>query len=135
LTTADLPHLNVALNAASAVLLTSGFICIRMGRVIWHRRLMLSATVCACTFLVSYVIYHISIGGGKKYTGAYPQFYFPMLISHVLLAIVNVPLVVVSLRRAFRGRFDLHRKVARITLPVWWYVSVTGVLVYVMLYV
>lgn len=124
----------MTLNALCAVLLTAGFIAIRTRRVALHRALMLSATTCAVLFLISYVIYHISIGGGKKYVGPYGAAYFPILISHVLLAIVNVPMVVTTLRRALGNRFDLHRRIARITLPLWWYVSVTGVVVYVMLY-
>lgn len=129
-----LPHVNVTLNATSAVLLTAGFLAIRARKVELHRGLMLAATICACLFLVSYVIYHVKIGGGKKYTGTYSTIYFPILISHVVLAVVNVPMVITTLRRALGQRYELHRRIARVTLPLWWYVSVTGVVVYVMLY-
>lgn len=129
-----LPHVNVTLNATSAVLLTAGFAAIRARRISLHRGLMLAATICAGLFLISYVVYHAKIGGGKKYTGPYGGVYFPILISHVVLAAVNLPMVVTTLRRALGGRYELHRRIARVTLPLWWYVSVTGVLVYVMLY-
>ena len=132
---ADLPTLNALLNATSAVLLTAGYAMIRRGRIDAHRLCMLAACGSSALFLISYVIYHLNVGS-VPYTGQGPArvFYFAVLISHVILAAVIGPLAVVTLAHALRDRFDRHRRIARWTLPLWLYVSVTGIIVYVMLY-
>jgi uncharacterized membrane protein YozB (DUF420 family) len=131
----DLPLLNASLNATSAILLTTGYILIRRGHVRRHKAMMISACVVSALFLTSYVIYHAS-AGSRPFPGRGPirVFYFAVLISHVLLAAAIVPLVLVTLTRGLRERFDAHVRVARWTFPIWVYVSVTGVLVYLMLY-
>ncbi|GJM25347.1 MAG: hypothetical protein DHS20C16_17620 [Phycisphaerae bacterium] len=133
----DLPHLNVSLNALSAVLLTTGYWAIKTRRVSLHKGCMIAAMTAAGAFLVSYVIYHTAIGGGKKYTGEgiLRTVYFAILIPHVVLAAVNLPMVIVTATRAFKGDFERHKKIARITFPLWAFVSVSGVVVYLMLYV
>jgi len=132
---AALPTVNACLNATSAVLLVSGFAAIRRKNVTAHRRFMLAALACSTLFLVSYVVYHVQVGS-MKFTGEgwVRPVYFTILISHTVLAVAVVPLAIVTLVRALRERFDRHRRIARITLPVWLYVSVTGVVVYWMLY-
>jgi len=130
----DLPHLNVALNALSAVLLTCGYVAIRCGRPILHRNLMIAAMAAAAAFLTSYLIYHFGVQLTKKYTGAWGWVYYPILLVHVIGAMVNLPMVIATATRAFRGQFERHKRIARVTLPLWWFVSVTGVIVYVMLY-
>lgn len=135
MTAADLPHLNAALNALSTLLLLRGFYLIRSRRIEAHRRTMLAAFVASGLFLTSYVIYHAQIGS-KPFpgTGLVRAIYFTILVPHVLLAAGVLPLAIVTLRRGLR-RDDLrHRRLARWTLPLWLFVSVTGVLVYVMLY-
>ena len=134
--TTDLPTLNALLNTTSAVLLTAGYAMIRRGRVDAHRRCMLTACGTSALFLISYVIYHLNVGS-VPYTGQGPArvFYFAVLISHIILAALIGPLVIVTLVRALRERFESHRSIARWTLPLWLYVSVTGIIVYVMLYV
>jgi uncharacterized membrane protein YozB (DUF420 family) len=130
-----LPHLNAALNAASFVLLVAGFYFISRRRVYAHRACMLAALAVSCLFLVSYVVYHAQYGSVRfKGQGLVRPLYFSILISHVTLAAGIVPLVVVTLRRALRGDFVRHRRIARWTYPLWLYVSVTGVVVYLMLY-
>jgi uncharacterized membrane protein YozB (DUF420 family) len=131
----DLPLLNASLNATSAILLTTGYILIRRGHVRRHKAMMISACVVSALFLTSYVIYHAN-AGSKPFAGRGPVrvFYFAVLISHVLLAAAIVPLVLVTLARGLRERFDAHVRIARWTFPIWVYVSVTGVLVYLMLY-
>jgi uncharacterized membrane protein YozB (DUF420 family) len=131
----DLPALNAALNAASAVLLATGFILIRAGRREAHKRAMVAALVCSALFLSSYLIYHAQVGSVRfRGQGAIRLVYFAILISHTILAVTVVPLALVTLVHALRARFDRHRRIARITLPIWGYVSVTGVVVYWMLY-
>ncbi|HRX84956.1 MAG TPA: DUF420 domain-containing protein [Phycisphaerae bacterium] len=130
----DLPHLNVILNAATAVLLTAGYIAIRRGRVIVHRNIMIAAMITAAAFLTSYLTYHFGVRLTKKYEGPWGWFYYPTLLIHVVGAMVNAPMVVMTATRAFRGQFPRHVRIARLTLPLWWFVSVTGVIVYFMLY-
>jgi len=131
----DLPTLNAALNATSALLLALGYVLIRSGRREAHRRVMLAAVATSAAFLVSYLIYHFQVGSVRfQGQGAIRTAYFSVLISHTLLAIVVFPLVLATLRRALTARFDAHRRLARLTLPLWGYVSVTGVVVYWMLY-
>jgi uncharacterized membrane protein YozB (DUF420 family) len=131
----DLPALNATLNATSAVLLLIGYALIRRGHIRRHRAVMISACVTSTLFLTSYVIYHANIGS-KPFPGRGPVriVYFTILLTHVLLAITVLPLAFVTLARGLRGRFDRHVAVARWTFPIWLYVSVTGVIVYLMLY-
>jgi uncharacterized membrane protein YozB (DUF420 family) len=129
------PFLNACLNLSSAVLLVLGFSFIRRGRVEAHRKSMLAAVACSVLFLISYVVYHYSAGSVKyQGTGVLRGVYFTILISHTILAVVVVPLVITSLTYALKSRFDRHRRWARRTFPVWIYVSITGVVVYLMLY-
>jgi uncharacterized membrane protein YozB (DUF420 family) len=131
----DLPALNASLNALATVFLIAGYVCIRQGRIAAHRACMVSALVTSVLFLTSYVIYHANVGSRPfTGTGVVRTVYFAILISHVLLAIAIVPLVLVTVSRALAERFDAHRRIARITWPLWIYVSVTGVIVYAMLY-
>ena len=131
----DLPTLNAILNATSAVLLLTGWWLIRRGRRIAHRRAMLAALATSTLFLASYLAYHFEVGS-VRFTGQGPirTVYFVILVGHTVLAVAIVPLVLVTLRRALRGRFEAHRAVARITLPLWLWVSLSGVVVYWMLY-
>ena len=132
---ADLPTLNAALNATSGVLLLTGYVLIRNGHIEAHRRAMISAFVCSAAFLTSYVIYHAQ-AGSKPFTGTgvARTIYFSILIPHVVLAAAVLPMAMLTLRRGLTRNDAAHRRIARITLPVWLFVSVTGVVVYVMLY-
>ena len=127
--------LNASLNGLSAVLLTCGYAAIRAGKRERHKRFMISAFIVSCAFLASYLVYHYRVGH-VAFTGQgwIRPVYFTLLISHTILAVVIVPLILVTLRRAWVERFDKHRVIARWTLPLWLYVSVTGVIVYVLLY-
>jgi uncharacterized membrane protein YozB (DUF420 family) len=130
-----LPAVNATLNAISAVFLTMGWLFIRQRQVDRHRLCMLSAFGTSALFLTSYVVYHANVGS-VPFTGqgAIRVVYFAILITHVVLAAAILPLALVTLSRALSRRFDRHRKIARWTLPIWLYVSVTGVVIYVMLY-
>ncbi len=130
-----LPHLNALLNAISFILLLVGFYFIRRRRITAHLATMLSALVVSTLFLLSYVIYHYNYGS-VPFTGQgiVRPIYFIILITHVVLAIVIVPLILLTLRRALRGDFSRHRRIARWTYPLWLYVSITGVVVYLLLY-
>jgi putative membrane protein len=129
------PALNALLNLLSALFLTVGFIQIRNGRMRRHRAFMLAAFATSSVFLGSYLAYHYSAGSTRfQGQGWIRPTYFAILISHSFLAALVVPLVLVTLSRGLRERFPAHRRVARWTLPIWLYVSVTGVVVYVMLY-
>ena len=135
MTVRDLPALNAVLNATSAVLLFAGWRLIRRGRREAHRRAMLAAVGCSTLFLVSYLVYHAQVGSVRfQGQGLLRAVYFTILITHTILATAIVPLVLLTLVRALQQRFDRHRRLARITLPLWGYVSVTGVAIYVMLY-
>ena len=128
------PALNATLNGTSAVLIATGRALIRRGQVTLHRVCMIAAVVCSSAFLVSYLWYHAHVGSVRfPGRGMIRLVYFAILISHTLLAAIVVPLVIVTLVRALRARFDRHRAVARWTYPIWLYVSVTGVVIYVML--
>lgn len=130
-----LPHLNAFLNATSAVLLFAGYSFIRNGRVNAHKRCQLSAVAASVVFLISYLTYHYFHGATRfPGQGIARPIYFTILISHTILAVVIVPLVAITLVRALRADFIRHRRIARVTLPLWLYVSITGVIVYVMLY-
>jgi uncharacterized membrane protein YozB (DUF420 family) len=131
----SLPHLNAALNAASAVLLITGWILIKQRRIEQHRGCMIAAVLMSSLFLLSYVIYHANVGSRPfPGTGLIRTVYFAILIPHVILAAAVLPPILITFTRGLR-RDDLrHRKIARKTLPVWLFVSVTGVIVYLMLY-
>jgi putative membrane protein len=135
LTVADLPALNAILNATSAVLLSIGFILITRRRIDAHRRFMIAAFCTSALFLTSYLVYHAHIGS-KPYpgTGIMRTIYFSILIPHIILAAAVLPLAIVTLSRGLRMDVARHRKIAKITLPIWLFVSVTGVIVYLMLY-
>lgn len=131
----DLPALNATLNATSFVLLTTGWFLIRSGRRQAHKRCMIAALVVSAAFLTSYVIYHLEVGSVPfQKTGWIRTLYFAVLIPHVILAAAIVPMILITVSRALSNRFDKHKQIARITLPLWLYVSVTGVIVYLMLY-
>ncbi len=131
----NLPHLNAMLNATSAVLLTAGFVCIVRRRVAAHRACMLAAFATSALFLACYLVYHYHVGHvAYSGRGAIRAVYLTILASHVLLAVLVLPLALATLYRAFRADFPRHRRIARWTLPIWLYVSVTGVVVYWMLY-
>jgi uncharacterized membrane protein YozB (DUF420 family) len=131
----DFPAIDATLNAASAVLLATGYVCIRRRKIIAHRTCMLSAVVSSSLFLICYLWYHWHHGVTRfRGTGAVRSFYFALLGTHTVLAALIVPLVVVTLVRALRHHFGKHKRIARWTLPLWVYVSVTGVLVYWILY-
>jgi uncharacterized membrane protein YozB (DUF420 family) len=131
----DLPALNACLNAISAALLSYGWVLIKRGRIEQHRRCMLAAFGTSALFLASYVVYHANIGS-RPFQGQGPirVVYFAILITHVVLAAAILPLSLVTLRRGLTAQYDRHRRIARWTLPIWLYVSITGVIVYVMLY-
>lgn len=130
------PALNATLNGIAAILLVCGYAAIRAGKMEVHKKFMLSAFFVSCAFLVSYVIYHVRIHQVIHFQGQgwIRPVYFTLLISHTILAVVIVPLILITLRRAWTERFDQHRRIARWTLPLWFYVSVTGVIVYFMVY-
>ena len=130
-----LPHLNAALNAASAVLLVTGWILIKQRRIEQHRGCMIAAVVVSSLFLLSYVIYHANVGS-KPFpgTGFIRTVYFAILIPHVILAAAVLPPILITFTRGLRRDDIRHRRLARKTLPVWLFVSVTGVIVYLMLY-
>jgi putative membrane protein len=131
----DLPAVNATLNATAAVLLVWGYILIRRRSIAAHRRVMLTAFATSSVFLTCYLIYHYNVGSvAFPRTGAIRTVYLSILATHTVLAATVPPLAIITLSRGLRGRFDPHRKIARWTLPVWLYVSVTGVVVYWMLY-
>jgi uncharacterized membrane protein YozB (DUF420 family) len=131
----SLPSLNALLNATSAVLLLTGWRLIRSGRRDAHRRTMIAAFAVSSLFLASYLVYHAQVGS-VRFTGSGPvrTVYFTLLLSHTVLAAAIVPLVLVTLARGLRERFDAHRRLARYTFPLWLWVSLSGVAVYWMLY-
>ena len=131
----DLPTVNAALNATSAVLLASGYRYIRRRQVAAHQRCMIAACVTSTLFLLSYLIYHYNVGSMPfRGQGWVRPIYFTILISHTILAAAIVPLVLVTLFRAWKADFAKHARIAKWTLPIWLYVSVTGVVIYWMLY-
>ena len=131
----DLPALNATLNATCAILLSIGWWLIRRGRVAQHRKVMIAAFCTSIAFLVSYLTYHAQVGS-VHFTGRGPirAVYFAILLTHTILAAVIVPLVLVTLTRGLKRQDARHRAIARWTMPIWLYVSVTGVVVYLMLY-
>ena len=128
--------LNASLNGVSAVLLAGGYAAIRAGKREVHKRFMISAFAVSTIFLISYIIHHIRAKQLVLFQGQgwIRPVYFALLTSHTILAIVIVPLILITLRRAWLEKFDKHRLIARWTLPLWFYVSVTGVIVYLMVY-
>jgi uncharacterized membrane protein YozB (DUF420 family) len=135
MTPADLPTVNASLNAISAALLVVGYLLIRARRIEAHRWVMITAFGCSVAFLVSYLVYHLRVGTVRfSGSGAPRTAYLAILATHTLLAAAVPVLATITLSRALRRRFDRHRRIARWTLPIWLYVSVTGVVVYWMLY-
>ena len=131
----DLPVLNAVLNGTAATLLVIGWILIKRGQRQAHKRVMLAAVACSAAFLVSYLAYHFQVGSVRfQGTGLVRTVYLSILLTHTVLATVIVPLVLVTLNHGLRERFDRHRRIARWTMPLWLYVSVTGVVIYWMLY-
>ena len=129
------PAINAALNGASAILLTTGRVLIGRKRIAQHRACMIAAFITSSVFLVCYLYYHAHVGSVRfPGQGWVRPVYFGILISHTVLAAAVVPLVLLSLNYGLRSRFDRHRRISRWTFPVWLYVSLTGVLVYIMLY-
>ena len=131
----DMPAINASLNAISAVLLTAGYLFIRRRRITAHKACMISAFVASTLFLACYLVYHFKAGHVKfQGEGIVRGLYLAILLSHVVLAFAVLPLSLTTLTFALRERFDRHKRIARCTLPIWLYVSVTGVVVYWMLY-
>ena len=136
MTVRDLPAVNASLNALATILLIYGYTLIRQGKREQHKRVMLSAFAVSVIFLICYLIYHYEVGSVPyQGQGTMRIIYFTILISHVILAAIVPVLAIMTLWRAFQERFDKHRKIAKITLPIWLYVSITGVVVYLMLYI
>lgn len=131
----DLPALNATLNALSAIFLTTGYVLIRRGRRKLHERCMLAALTTSALFLVSYVVYHVNTGSRPfPGQGVVRVVYFAILITHVTLAVAILPLALTTAARGLTAQYDRHVRIARWTLPLWLYVSVTGVVIYLMLY-
>ena len=131
----DLPAVNASLNAISGILLVIAYVLIRQRRIQQHRAVMLAAFTTSALFLVCYVVYHAQVGS-VRFTrqGFVRPLYFTILSTHVVLAAAVLPLAIMTLSRGLKGHYDRHRRIARWTFPIWLYVSVTGVLVYVLLY-
>jgi uncharacterized membrane protein YozB (DUF420 family) len=131
----DLPAVNATLNGTAAVLLVWGRFLIAQRRIEQHKKVMISAFCVSIAFLICYLIYHSQVGSVHyPHTGPIRMVYFTILITHTLLAVTVPFLAVITLRRGLAGRFGAHQKIARWTFPIWLYVSVTGVIVYLMLY-
>lgn len=132
----DLPAINAALNGLAAILLIAGYTLIRQRRIEAHRKVMMTAFGVSMAFLVCYLVYHWMVRGSVHYPepGPIKYLYYTILTTHTLLAVTVPVLAIITLNRALRARFDKHRRIARWTLPIWLYVSVTGVVVYLMLY-
>ncbi|MEE2961259.1 MAG: DUF420 domain-containing protein [Myxococcota bacterium] len=129
-----LPLVNATLNALTALLLVIGTVLIKLRRITEHRRVMLAAFTSSILFLVTYVVYHWFKAGPKPYLGDFKVIYYSILISHIVLAAAVIPLALFTLFRGWTGDIGNHRRIAKITLPIWLYVSMTGVLIYWMLY-
>ena len=135
ITISDLPTVNASLNTISTILLTIGFFMIRRRNIVAHRNCMIAAFVVSGLFLTSYLIYHYHAGSTPfEGSGWIRSVYFAVLIPHIILAAAILPLALITLYFALRKRFTKHRRIARWTLPIWLYVSVTGIIVYWMLY-
>ncbi|MEO5803805.1 MAG: DUF420 domain-containing protein [Verrucomicrobiota bacterium] len=135
MTLSDLPPINAGLNSLSTVFLTLGYIFIRRKKIAAHRNCMIAAFCTSTIFLICYLVYHYNAG---RTTFKDPQwfrpFYLGLLLTHTVLAVVIVPMILMTLNRAMKARYELHKKIARWTWPLWMYVSVTGVLIYFLLY-
>ena len=129
-----LPHVNAFLNLITTILLIIGFVLIKQKKREMHRSVMLTAFFTSALFLVSYVIYHWFKSGPKIYTGDLATIYYPILITHIILAMVILPMAMITLYRGWVIQLPQHRKIARITFPIWLYVSITGIIIYIMLY-
>ncbi len=129
-----LPKVNATLNCITAILLVIGYVLIRKKKRLAHKNVMLTSFGTSAAFLITYIIYHWFKSGPKLYTGDYVSFYYFILITHIVLAAAIIPMALITLYRGWTDQITKHRKIAKITLPVWLYVSVTGVLVYNMLY-
>lgn len=136
MTAHDLPAVNASLNGLSAVLLGCGYMFIRQGNKTAHRNCMIAAFITSCIFLACYLTYHFAVRTITHFVNPpwFRPIYLTILLTHTLLAVVIVPLILITLNRARNQRFELHKKIARWTLPLWMYVSVTGVVVYLLLY-
>ena len=131
----DLPAVNASLNAVSGVLLLCGYTLMRLRRIDLHRKFMIAAFAVSSLFLICYLVYHAQVGSVPfPRQGFVRPLYFTILITHVVLAATVPPLAIVSMTRGLQGRYPQHRRIARWTFPIWLYVSVTGVLVYILLY-
>lgn len=132
----DLPLINACLNGLSTVLLTAGFIAIKKKNEELHKKLMISAFITSAVFLACYLYYHFT-AGHFKFTGegAIRTVYFLILVPHILLAMIMLPMIIMTFLRAFKGQWEKHRKIAKITFPIWLYVSFTGVILYLYIYV
>jgi len=133
---ADLPVANACLNGLSAVFLTAGYLFIRRGHQAAHRNCMISAVSTSTLFLISYLTYHFTVRTVTRFKDPewFRPIYLTILVTHTILAAAIIPLVLMTLRRALKGRFVLHKRIARLTWPIWMYVSVTGVVIYLLLY-
>ncbi len=130
-----LPGVNAFLNGCSGILLITAYIFIKQRKINLHRNTMLAATAVSILFLISYLVYHSQAGSTPfQGTGGVRIMYFSILISHTVLAMVNLPLVIITIKRGLSGVYPRHRKIARLTLPIWLYISVTGVIIYMLLY-
>ena len=135
MTVHDLPAVNASLNAVSGVLLVGGYTLMRLRRIDLHRKVMIAAFATSSLFLVCYLVYHAQVGSVPfPRHGFVRSLYFTILITHVVLAATVPPLAIITMTRGLQGRYPQHRRIARWTFPIWMYVSVTGVLVYVLLY-
>ena len=130
----SLPLANALLNLATTILLIIGYVLIRLKKREMHRAVMLTAFFSSALFLVSYVIYHWFKSGPKAYTGDWVSVYYPVLISHIILAAAILPLAMVTLYRGWIVQIQEHKKITKITYPIWMYVSITGIIIYLMLY-
>ncbi|MCX7701867.1 MAG: DUF420 domain-containing protein [Gemmataceae bacterium] len=131
----DLPTVNAVLNATSTVLIIGGYLAVRARRIRLHQGLMLTALATSALFLTSYLVYHFVVRSGEatRYEGEFRSVYLALLLSHTVLAAVAAPMVLATVFLALRGRIDSHRRFAKVTLPIWLYVSVTGVVIYFIL--
>ena len=136
MTVQDLPFINACLNGLATVFLTLGFVFIKKGNKIAHRNCMISAFVTSAVFLACYLTYHINTSAVTRFVEPawFRPIYLVLLLTHVVLAVVILPLIFITLSRALKERFEQHRKIARWTWPLWMYVSITGVLIYLLLY-
>tara|TARA_B110000438_G_C15513888_1_gene521128 strand:+ start:176 stop:700 length:525 start_codon:yes stop_codon:yes gene_type:complete len=130
----SLPFINASLNSLTTLLLILGFIFIKNKKIVFHQNTMLLAFGTSLMFLVSYIIYHWFKSGPKAYTGDLVLLYYIILLSHILLAMIIIPLSLITLYRGWNSQISKHRRIAKITFPIWLYVSVTGVIIYLMLY-